>query len=148
MLSCRSCGATNPPDAASCRVCGRNPSTLPTAQGVLISAAVPPPAVLRQPATRPTPGRPPLVPLAVAAVVLGGLGWLLLPVLGAVAAVVCGHLALRQFRRSPTPRAGRSLAIAGLVLGYLQLAVLALLAFGVGVFFAVTYLLFQLAAIG
>lgn len=35
-----------------------------------------------------------------------------------IAAVVCGHRALRQIRESPVPMTGHGMAIAGLVLGY------------------------------
>jgi hypothetical protein len=43
--------------------------------------------------------------------------------MGSLAAVVCGHIALRQIRTGR--QAGRGLAIAGLALGYLELLSLA-----------------------
>lgn len=45
----------------------------------------------------------------------------------AIAAVVMGHLSLSDIRRSPGRLSGRGMAIAGLVLGYLGLAVLPIL---------------------
>lgn len=39
----------------------------------------------------------------------------------AVPAVICGHMAMHRISRSPEPLAGRGMAIAGLVLGYLGL---------------------------
>ena len=36
-----------------------------------------------------------------------------------VPAVICGHMAISAIRSSPVPMAGRGMAIAGLVLGYL-----------------------------
>ncbi len=59
--------------------------------------------------------------LAIASLVCGALGILCAPLLG-IAAVITGHLALGQIDRAPYPMGGRGLAIAGLVLGYLFLA--------------------------
>jgi Domain of unknown function (DUF4190) len=53
------------------------------------------------------------------------LGLLWLSWLGSIAAVILGHIALRNIRR--THASGRGLAIAGLVLGYIGLSTLALL---------------------
>ena len=46
--------------------------------------------------------------------------------LGAIAAVIAGHVALGQINRSGGAQRGRGLAIAGLALGYLELAALML----------------------
>jgi hypothetical protein len=61
--------------------------------------------------------------LAVISLVFGVLGWTLLPLIGIIVAIVTGHLALGQIRRSNGTETGEGLAIAGLVLGYLGLAV-------------------------
>ena len=70
---------------------------------------------------RPTSG------LAVAALVCGIAGvvlfWALLPMLASIAAVITGHMALGQIRRTPG-LGGRGMAIAGLVMGYLMIGVL------------------------
>ena len=72
---------------------------------------------------------PPTNGLAVASLIAGffWLGWL-----GSVLAVIFGHIALGQIKRSGGRETGSGLAISGLVLGYL----------GIG-----TLLLFILAAI-
>lgn len=57
--------------------------------------------------------------LAVASLVLAIAGFLGLFVVGSVAAVICGHIAINQTARRP--QRGRGLAVAGLVLGYLGL---------------------------
>ena len=57
---------------------------------------------------------------AIAALVLGILGWSLLPVLGSVGAIVFGHLARAQIRRQPAD--GDGLALAGLLLGWIAVA--------------------------
>jgi uncharacterized membrane protein len=54
-----------------------------------------------------------------------GLGQFFLPLVGAVVAVVCGHTALIQIKR--TGEGGGAMAIAGMVLGYLGLAILLLI---------------------
>lgn len=73
--------------------------------------------------------------LAIASLVCGILGILLCYVnaLGALPAVICGHMALRRIRESELPMAGRGMAIAGLIMGYLgllfQIGIIAILVF-------------------
>jgi len=74
----------------------------------------------------PSSWRPPTTTssLAIVSLVFGILSWTLLPFIGAIVAVICGHLARSEIRRSgPDYRVeGEGMAVAGLVLGYLQLA--------------------------
>lgn len=64
---------------------------------------------------------------AVASLVLGILTWIALPFIGAILAVVLGHVARGEIRRSPPGTVdGDGMAIAGLVLGYLHLALVAM----------------------
>lgn len=81
---------------------------------------------------------PPPPASAMASLVFGILAWTVLPILGAVAAVVAGHMARHDLRGQV--RHGRSFdqATVGLVLGYLQLAPLLL----------VTALVIGLVAVG
>ena len=69
--------------------------------------------------------------LAVVSLVFGILTWCVLPFVGAIVAIICGHLARGEIRRSPAEARteGDGMAVAGLVLGYVQLmfCVLALL---------------------
>ena len=60
--------------------------------------------------------------MAIVSLVAGLLGWSLLPVIGSVVAIVSGHLARAEIRRRPEALEGDGLAIAGLVLGYLMVA--------------------------
>ena len=62
--------------------------------------------------------------LAIASLVLGVLSWFLLPVVGAIGAIVCGHLARRDIRAARGAIGGDGLAIGGLVLGYVHMAML------------------------
>ena len=67
--------------------------------------------------------------LAVTSLIGGILGWTLLPLLGSLAAVICGHMARAEIRRDPNLD-GDGMALAGLILGWVSigLGVLAILA--------------------
>jgi hypothetical protein len=60
--------------------------------------------------------------LAIVSLVSGIVSWFLLPLIGAVIAVITGHMARREIRDSLGALTGDGLALAGLILGYLQLA--------------------------
>lgn len=57
--------------------------------------------------------------LSVVALVFGILGWTLLPGIGAVVAIITGHMARGEIRRSAGQLEGDGMAVAGLVLGWL-----------------------------
>jgi hypothetical protein len=60
---------------------------------------------------------------AVLSLVFGLACWFMLPVVGAIVAIVCGHLARSEIRRAPAGSVkGDGMALAGLILGYTQLA--------------------------
>ena len=64
---------------------------------------------------------------AIASLILGILAWTFLPFIGAILAVILGHLARSEIRRAPPGTfTGDGLAVAGLVLGYVQLGFSAL----------------------
>ena len=69
-------------------------------------------------------GHSPVANLALYSLVLS-----FIPLIGSIAAVVCGHMALREIQQSHSELEGRNLAMAGLVIGYLGLLVI--LVFGV-----------------
>lgn len=76
--------------------------------------------------------------LAVVSLVFGILGWTVLPAVGAVVAVITGHMARAEIRRSAGQLEGDGMAVAGLVLGWLMIglaiaAVLALILFFGGI---------------
>lgn len=72
---------------------------------------------------------------AIVSLVFGIVCWFALPFIGAVVAVVCGHTARAEIRRSPPGTIeGEGMATAGLILGYCHLALIAmaiLLIFGI-----------------
>ncbi|HEX5960899.1 MAG TPA: DUF4190 domain-containing protein [Rhodanobacteraceae bacterium] len=61
--------------------------------------------------------------LAVISLIFGILGYVFLPFIGALVAVICGHAARSEIRRAPPGTIdGDGLALAGLILGWVQLA--------------------------
>lgn len=72
---------------------------------------------------------------AILSLAFGLMAWLMAPLLGAIVAVVCGHLARAEIRRSPNPIEGDGMALAGLILGYLQIALAVVFALVVAIFF-------------
>ncbi len=74
--------------------------------------------------------------LAVVSLCFGIAAWTVLPFIGAIVAVICGHMARRDIRQTISePLDGDGMAVTGLVLGYAQLApslltAIALLFFG------------------
>ncbi len=73
--------------------------------------------------------------LAVVSLVFGILGWTLLPFLGGIVAVICGHLARGEIRREPDRLEGDGMAVAGLVLGYASLVLGLLFLLAIFLFF-------------
>jgi len=65
--------------------------------------------------------------LAVASLVLGILGFLF-SILTAIPAVICGHVSLARIKRSSGALSGSGMAIAGLVMGYMEIALLPIIA--------------------
>jgi len=64
---------------------------------------------------------------AVISLVFGIICWVALPFIGALVAVICGHVARGEIRRAPPNSIdGDGMAIAGLVLGYAHLVLIML----------------------
>jgi hypothetical protein len=78
------------------------------------------------PAAPPSPVAVPTNALAIVSLACGAAGMLVVPVVGSIVAVVTGHMARSQVRR--TGEAGAGMALAGLILGYAGLAIAALVA--------------------
>lgn len=66
--------------------------------------------------------------LAIVSLVFGISTWFVLPFVGAIVAVICGHMARNEIRRAqPGTLEGESMATAGIVLGYVHLALMFLI---------------------
>ena len=72
---------------------------------------------------------------AILSLAFGIIAWLMAPLLGAIVAVICGHLARAEIRRGQGMLEGDGMALAGLILGYLQIALAVLLALLIAIFF-------------
>jgi len=123
-MICPNCGAENPEGKDFCQDCGA-PLTEP----------VPAPS---SPPVYTTPEAPTTSGLAVASLIMGIVGWFLLPLVGNVLAILFGHMAKREIAQSGGRLTGEELAMVGLILGYIGvgvwvLGILAFVLFGVGI---------------
>ena len=73
--------------------------------------------------------------LAIVSLIAGILGWTVVPFFGSIAAVICGHMARKEIRLAPDRLEGDGLAVAGLVLGYLSIAMALLIVVGIFLLF-------------
>lgn len=107
MIGCAQCGTLNHPEAGYCEKCGQ-----PLVTAAMAAAAVPAVA-------EPGPvGAASTNSLAVASLLLGIVS--LFPPFG-ILAVLLGHVARSQIRKSAGRQKGAGMALAGLILGYLAL---------------------------
>jgi Domain of unknown function (DUF4190) len=60
--------------------------------------------------------------MAIISLVAGIAGWSLLPFLGSVAAIITGHMAKNEIKKSGGMLTGNGFATAGLIMGYLSIA--------------------------
>lgn len=116
MKKCPYCAGAVQDDAQVCPVCHMSLATAPAAPGY---PAMPPAAVPSMaPMEGPTSGK------AIASLICGILGFVILPIISAIPAIVLGHLSLSEIKRSAGRIKGQGMAIAGLVLGYLGIAMI------------------------
>lgn len=110
MKSCPQCAASIDDAARFCSSCGAHAATQP---------------VVTSPAGTPIPGmvvaQPETSGKAVASLVLG-IGIFLFSVLAGIPAIIFGHLAKSDIRKSGGRLQGDGMALAGLILGYLSVA--------------------------
>lgn len=86
------------------------------------------PQQMQMPMPMPMPASLPTSGLALASLIFSILSWVALPLLGAIAGVVFGHLARGEIRRSRGAIGGDGVAVAGLIVGYLNVGLFAMLA--------------------
>lgn len=65
--------------------------------------------------------------LAIASLVLGIAGFVLIGPLGAIPAVICGHIAKSRIKKSQGALGGDGMALAGLILGYVNMGLMILI---------------------
>jgi small-conductance mechanosensitive channel len=59
--------------------------------------------------------------LAISSLVFGIASWFVIPFIGSIVAVIAGHMARKNIRLNPETKQGDALAIAGLILGWLNI---------------------------
>lgn len=149
-MKCTTCDETLAPGAMFCPNCGARVSA-PSSSGAPTTAVPssyagggapyqPPPVAT--PYSPPTPQSyqpaqpvymqvsPPASTSATVSLVFGILAWVILPIIGAVVAIIAGHMARNEIRASCGHLGGAGYATAGLVLGYIQLVLSALACVG------------------
>ena len=144
-MNCTTCGTALVPGALFCPNCGSRVAA-PSSVGAPTAGLPPTYDEPAPPLSQPyDPSPPPAVPqwvapgnapnsvadlpnstAAIVSLVFGILTWIFLPVIGPIVAVVAGHMARAEIRRSNGQVGGGGMAIAGLVLGYLQIALFVL----------------------
>lgn len=112
-MFCPQCGSTNPNSAQYCSNCGTSFVASHAVSAAPASGRAPAP-----PANVPTSGK------AIASLICG-IFTIFFP--AAIAAIILGHLSVSDIRKSAGRLGGRGIAIAGLVLGYGGIALIALI---------------------
>jgi len=114
-MNCPKCGTPLADGVNACPTCGAQVAAPPP------QYAPPPPP----PQVAPPGGIAPVQnsTLAVASLVLGIASWVFLPLIGAIGAIITGHMARSEIRKNPGRLTGDGLALGGLVTGYAHLAV-------------------------
>ncbi len=74
--------------------------------------------------------------LATISLIAGIVSWVIVPLVGAVVAVITGHMAKSEIRNSNGRLTGDGMATAGLILGYIQIGLTVLAICCVGALFA------------
>jgi hypothetical protein len=114
-MNCRTCQQALVPGRLFCVNCGTV-----TPEGMQVMRRGEEPTVLAQP----TPSKA-LNAAALVSFGFGLLAYIAVPVVGAIVAVVFGHIARREIQVAGGTSEGRGLATTGMVLGYLQLGLIA-----------------------
>ena len=74
--------------------------------------------------------------LAIVSLIFGVLCWIGIPFIGAIVAVICGHMARSEIRNAPPGMIeGDGMAVGGLILGWIHLALCVLAVFAFLLFF-------------
>jgi hypothetical protein len=145
-MNCTTCDAPLESGAMFCANCGARVTpassaamptvVLPPGDTTQTQSSAPQPYAPPQSYAPPQPYMPPVAPqqgaYAVAApptsttatvsLIFGVLAYVFLPLIGAIIAVVAGHMARKEIRNSGGQIGGSGMATAGLVLGYIQIA--------------------------
>ena len=90
----------------------------------------------QEPYQQSPPLAPPTSSMATTSLIAGIIGWTVAPFLGALTAIITGHMAKKEIQESNGRLGGDGMATAGLVMGYLQIIPTVLCVCSIGVMFA------------
>jgi hypothetical protein len=81
---------------------------------------------------------PPTSTLAIVSVIAGIVGFSAMPIIGGIVALITGYMARKETRATPPTASGDGLALAGIIMGWLQvgLAVIGICCFAASFIFA------------
>lgn len=116
MQTCSRCAASVQEGVSFCPSCGNGLSGIPAPIARLSPLSPANPATYTGP--QETSGK------ATASLICGILAYLILPFLAAIPAIILGHLALSDIKKTAGRLKGNGLAIAGMVMGYAQVVFL------------------------
>jgi type IV pilus assembly protein PilA len=116
MQTCSRCAASVQEGVSFCPTCGNGLSGIPAPMARLspLSPAIP----VAYTGPQETSGK------ATASLICGILAYVILPFLAAIPAIILGHLALSDIKKTAGRLKGNGLAIAGMVMGYAQVVFL------------------------
>jgi Domain of unknown function (DUF4190) len=77
---------------------------------------------MNQPYPPVSPAGPRTSTMAIISLIGGIAGWTVVPFLGSIAAIICGHIAKNEIKKSAGTVGGNGMATAGLIMGYLSIA--------------------------
>lgn len=116
MQTCSRCAASVQEGVSFCPSCGNGLSGIPAPMARTSGLSPVNPATYTEP--QETSGK------ATASLICGILAYLILPFLAAIPAIILGHLALSDIKKTAGRLKGNGLAIAGMVMGYAQIVFL------------------------
>src|SRR5262245_44912681 len=120
-MFCFKCGASIPDNSPACPKCGAAPGAPPPASTMAPGTA---PARVPQamPQRQPYMGQQQTEGKATASLILGILSLTCFSIFAGIPAVICGHKAQSNIRKSAGRLGGQGMATAGLVMGYISIA--------------------------
>ena len=74
----------------------------------------------------PPPATPPTSGMAIGSLIASIAGFIIVPILGGIVGLILGYVAKKQIRESEGTLAGAGLATAGIIMGWIQVALLGL----------------------
>src|SRR5262249_53104469 len=120
-MFCFKCGASMPDTSVACPQCSTPVSAAPPPPASQPMAAAPAPAWQNMPQALPYVAQPETDGKATASLILGILSVACFSIMAGIPAVIYGHMAHSNIRKSAGRLGGQGIATAGLIMGYLSM---------------------------